>query len=195
MTVHRAHAMPPHMPHLAGVRHHFLDLPTGVRLHIAEAGPEDATPVLCLHGWPQHWWMWRRVVPHLCNDHRLVCPDIRGLGWSGWPADGDFAKERLADDALAVLDALGLSRVHLLTHDWGAWTGLLLGLRSPARVRSLLASSIIHPWHARPTMPRNTWRFLYRSRSLRPVPVRCWSTVGGTPPRCCAPAGATGHVR
>ncbi len=37
--------------------------PRGVRVHLAEAGPEDAPPVLCLHGWPQHWLIWRRVIP------------------------------------------------------------------------------------------------------------------------------------
>ena len=113
--------------------------------------------------------MWRRVIPLLRGDHRLVLPDMRGLGWSGWPADGDFAKERLADDALAILDALGLARAHLLTHDWGAWTGMLLALRSPERVRSLLALGIVHPWQPRPVMARNAWRFAYQLPLAAPV--------------------------
>jgi pimeloyl-ACP methyl ester carboxylesterase len=98
--------VPPRLPRLAGVEHRFIDLGTRVRAHVAEAGPPDAPAVLCLHGWPQHWWMWRRVLPLLDDSYRLVCPDLRGLGWSGWPDDGDFAKQRLADDALALLDAL-----------------------------------------------------------------------------------------
>jgi pimeloyl-ACP methyl ester carboxylesterase len=150
------------LPEVAGANHRSLDLPTGVRVHVAEAGPEDAPPVLCLHGWPQHWWMWRRVIPLLADDFRLVMPDMRGFGWSAWPADGDFAKARLAEDAEAVVDALGLGRVHLLTHDWGAWTGLLLATSGSTRVRSLLALGIPHPWHGRADVARNSWRFLYQ---------------------------------
>ena len=66
-----------------------------------------------MHGWPQHWWLWRDVLPVLAATHRVICPDLRGFGWSGQPADGDFAKDRLADDMLALLDVLGLDRVGL----------------------------------------------------------------------------------
>ena len=118
--------------------------------------------VLCLHGWPQHWWMWRRVIPLLRDDYRLVLPDMRGFGWSEWPRDGDFAKDRLADDAEAIVEALDLGPVHLLTHDWGAWTGILLATRGTPHVRSLLALGIVHPWQPRLTTLRNGWRFLYQ---------------------------------
>ena len=76
----------------------------------AETGPADAPPVLCLHGWPQHWLIWRGVWPALAGEYRVICPDLRGHGWSGWPDDGDFRKARLADDAVALLDVLGLQR-------------------------------------------------------------------------------------
>ena len=66
--------MTPPLPELPGVRHRTLHLPTGVRVHLAEAGPEDAPPVLCLHGWPQHWWIWRRVIPLLDGEYRLAVP-------------------------------------------------------------------------------------------------------------------------
>src|SRR3954470_7402763 len=155
-------AMAPELPALDGVTHAEYDLPTGVRMHVAEAGPPDSPPVLCLHGWPQHWWMWRGVIPLLADSHRLVCPDLRGFGWSGWPDDGDFRKQRFADDAVGLLDLLGLDRVHVLGHDWGAWTALLLGIGSPERVRSLIACSIVHPWQPHSVALRNAWRFLYQ---------------------------------
>lgn len=150
------------LPELPGVRHAFVDLPTGVRVHVAEAGPEDAPAVLCLHGWPQHWWIWRRVIPLLADGHRLICPDIRGFGWSGRPADGDFRKQRLAEDALALLDELEIERAHVLGHDWGAWTGLLLAVDAPHRLHSLLALGVLHPWQPTPLALRNAWRFAYQ---------------------------------
>jgi pimeloyl-ACP methyl ester carboxylesterase len=136
----------PAMPELDGVEHTFHDLPTGVRVHLASAGPPDAPPVLALHGWPQHWWSWRFVINELADEFRILCPDLRGLGWSGQPADDDFRKQRLADDAIALLDALGLDRVRLTGHDWGGYAAILAALTAPERFSSLLAMSIGHPW-------------------------------------------------
>ena len=161
--------MPADLPQLPGVRHRFLDLSTGVRVHVAEAGPDDAPVVLCLHGWPQHWWIWRHAIADLGGEYRLLCPDLRGLGWSGWPEDGDFSKQRLADDAVALLDAEELDRVHLLGHDWGAWTGILLAVQAPERLRSLLALGILHPWQPTAKAALNAWRFSYQVPLATPV--------------------------
>ncbi|HZO64229.1 MAG TPA: hypothetical protein VFB74_04430, partial [Kribbellaceae bacterium] len=56
---------PPDLPQLPGVSHAFIRLSTGLRMHIAEAGQPDAPTVLLLHGFPQHWWEWRKVIPPL----------------------------------------------------------------------------------------------------------------------------------
>ncbi len=154
--------MAPELPAFPGLRHAHHDLPTGVRVHVAETGPEDAPPVLCLHGWPQHFLIWRHVWPELSPRHRVICPDLRGHGWSGWPDDGDFHKARLADDAVALLDVLGLPRAHVIGHDWGGWTGLLMALDAPERVQSLLAVSVLHPWQPTSVALRNAWRFAYQ---------------------------------
>jgi pimeloyl-ACP methyl ester carboxylesterase len=157
------------LPDLPGVRHAGHDLPTGVRLHVAEAGDPAAPPLLAVHGWPQHWWMWRGVIPALAESHRVICPDLRGLGWSGQPADGDFAKERLADDMLALLDALGIERAGYLGHDWGAWTGWLVATRAPERFSRLMLVSMIHPWTPRSTALLNAWRGVYQYPLAAPV--------------------------
>ncbi|NUT56861.1 MAG: alpha/beta hydrolase [Thermoleophilia bacterium] len=154
--------MAPELPAPAGVRHGFHDLPTGVQVHVAETGPQDGPPVLLLHGWPQHFLMWRGVWPALAGSHRVVMPDLRGHGWSGWPADGDFRKARLADDVVALLDVLEIPRAHVIGHDWGAWTALLLGLGHAERVRTLLAVSIVHPWQPTSLAARNAWRMAYQ---------------------------------
>src|SRR4051794_16492594 len=120
--------MAPPLPDVPGVRHTHHELPTGVRVHVAETGPQDGRPVLALHGWPQHWLVWRGLHGPLGERHRLICPDRRGHGGSGWPADGDFRKQRLAEDALALLDELGIERADVIGHDWGGWTALLLGI-------------------------------------------------------------------
>jgi len=153
--------MPPAMPELDGVEHSSHDLATGVRVHLAAAGPQDAPPVLLLHGWPQHWWAWRHVIAEL-SDLRLLCPDLRGFGWSGQPADGDFRKQRLADDAIALLDALGLERVLLVGHDWGAYAAILAALTAPERFSGLLAMSVGHPWTPTGVALRYGWLLVYQ---------------------------------
>ena len=154
--------MPPTMPELDGVEHSFHDLPTGVRVHLAAAGPPDAPPVLAVHGWPQHWWSWRGVIGELAGEFRLLCPDLRGLGWSGLPDDGDFRKQRLADDQIALLDVLGIERVRLVGHDWGGYAALLAALTAPARFSSLAALSIAHPWAPPQVGLRHGWMLWYQ---------------------------------
>jgi pimeloyl-ACP methyl ester carboxylesterase len=160
--------MPP-LPELAGVRHARHALRTGVTLHVAEAGDPAAPPILAVHGWPQHWWLWREVIPVLARTRRVICPDLRGQGWSGQPADGDFRKERFADDMLALLDALGIERAGYLGHDWGGWTGWLVAVRAPERVSKLMAVSIVHPWAPRVATLLNAWRIAYQYPLAAPV--------------------------
>ena len=137
------------LPPVAGVRHRDVDLGQ-LRLHVAEAG--DGPPLVLLHGWPQHWWCWRRVIPRLARSHRLLIPDLRGWGWSDAPP-GDYAKATFAADVLALLDAEGLDRVALMGHDWGGYTAFLLALEHPERVERLVALDTVPPW-SRPSIPR-----------------------------------------
>jgi pimeloyl-ACP methyl ester carboxylesterase len=134
------------IPSLAGVRHELIDVGP-LRMHVALAGPEDAPPLLLVHGWPQNWWAWRDVIPELAGDFRVIAPDLRGHGWTQAPAGG-YEKEQLASDVLGMLDALGLERVSWAGHDWGGWTGFLAALRAPERLERLLALCIPHPWTA-----------------------------------------------
>jgi len=144
------------------VRDDFVDLATGVRAHVVQAGPPDAPPLLLLHGWPQHWYLWRDVIPRLADRFRLICPDNRGFGWSSDPPDGDFRKQRIADDALAVLDALGIERAGLVGHDWGGWAGWFMCLDAPERIRAFLALNIVHPWQGPRQLLTNAWRLSYQ---------------------------------
>jgi pimeloyl-ACP methyl ester carboxylesterase len=132
------------MPHVDGVRHRDVQA-AGIRFHVAEAGAADGKPVVLLHGWPQHWYVWRLVAPRLATDRRVICPDLRGFGWSDAPP-GAYEKQTLADDVLAILDALELERVDLIGHDWGAWVGFLLCLDRPDRIAHYVALNMITPW-------------------------------------------------
>jgi len=130
-------------PDLPGVEHSFVELPDGLRMHVAEAGQGD--PVLLLHGFPQHWWEWRGVIPALAEHHRVIVPDLRGTGWTDAPKTG-YERDQLLADVVALLDALEINRVHVVSHDWGALIGSLLCFEHPERVRSFLCIAIPHPF-------------------------------------------------
>jgi pimeloyl-ACP methyl ester carboxylesterase len=153
------------IPAVDGVTHRWVEA-RGLRFHVAEAGSGD-DPVLLLHGWPQHWYEWRDLMPALADRHRVLAMDLRGFGWSDAPRDG-YEKENLATDVLAVLDGLGLERVKLVGHDWGGWVGFLLCLRAPERFDRYLALNIPHLWiQVRKALP-HFWRLLYQAFVLAP---------------------------
>jgi pimeloyl-ACP methyl ester carboxylesterase len=129
-------------------------------MHVAEAG--EGEPVLALHGWPHHWYLWRAVIPRLAPHARAICPDLRGFGWTAVPGGG-YDRETMARDVLALLDALGLERVRLLGHDWGAWIGFLLCLHHPERIERFVGCSILPPWPSRDRRaPLDAWRLSYQ---------------------------------
>jgi pimeloyl-ACP methyl ester carboxylesterase len=144
-------------PHVPGVTHRFVEV-RGARLHVAEAGAGD--PVVLLHSFPQHWYAWRHVVPLLAGQYRLICPDWRGFGWSEAPPRGYDTASRAAD-ILALMDALGLRRVRLIAHDWGAHAAFMAALQAPDRVSHLLAVNAAHPWLRQRRLLPQLWRFWY----------------------------------
>ncbi|RZS90918.1 pimeloyl-ACP methyl ester carboxylesterase [Motilibacter rhizosphaerae] len=158
----------PDVPQLDGVRHSWVRAGDDLMLHVAAAGPEDAPPVVLLHGWPQHWWCWRHVIPPLARDHRVLAVDLRGCGWSDVPASG-YDKEQLAADVVGVLDTLGVERTRLVGHDWGGWVAGLLAQRHPERVTDLLLVSILPPFLPVHVPPRQAWRFGYQPLVAAPV--------------------------
>ena len=129
-------------------------------MHLAAAGKGE--PVLLLHGFPQHWWEWREVIPRLAEHYRVICPDLRGAGWTDAPPAG-YTRQQLGADLVALLDHLGLDRVRLVAHDWSAIVGLQLCLEHPARVRQYVGVASPHPWiHFSPTMLLGLWRLWFQ---------------------------------
>lgn len=154
------------LPHVPGVRHAHHRA-GDVRLHVAEAG--DGPPLVMLHGWPQHWYEWRELIPPLSRRYRVLCPDLRGFGWSEAPPRG-YDKETLARDILALLDELGVERFRLAGHDWGGWIGFLICLLAPERVERFLALNIAHPFSSlTPAAAATLWRFWYQWAIAAPI--------------------------
>lgn len=132
------------VPELAGVTHEFVEV-NGMRMHVALAGDPEAEPLILLHGWPQHWWVWRKLIGPLSETYRVIAPDLRGFGWSDAPPRS-YLKADLARDVIALADALGIDRFRLAGHDWGGMVGFHVCLEAPDRVTHYAAAGISHLW-------------------------------------------------
>lgn len=110
------------------------------------AGPEDGTPVMLLHGFPETSLSWATVAPFLtAAGLRVIAPDQRGYSSGARPSQvADYATDVLADDVVAIADALGLGSFHLVGHDWGAAVAWVAAARHADRLQSLTAVSVPH---------------------------------------------------
>lgn len=120
-----------------GTRSRFVRLPDGVRMRVVEAGPEDGEPLIVLHGYSDSWFSFSPVLPLLADRYRIIAPDLRGHGCSDRPAGG-YGMDVLADDAVRVMDALGVQRAAVLGHSMGGFVAQQVAARHPQRVERLV---------------------------------------------------------
>ena len=123
-------------------------LPDGTRIAYEEHGPPSAPPVVLLHGLGEGGVSWAAVAPRLAERHRVLALDLRGHGASDWP--GSYALERMCDDVVGVLDALGLDVVVLVGHSLGGVVAYLVAFAHPERVARLVVEDAPPPWPREP---------------------------------------------
>ena len=129
----------PPLPEVPGVDHLVVRTP-GLQTHVATIG--EGQPVVLLHGFPQHWWQWRSVAPVIAaRGYRVICPDLRGAGWTV-AANPHVERETRLHDLLALLDVLDIERAHVVSHDLGALTAMQLTYDHPERVRTAVQLSV-----------------------------------------------------
>lgn len=126
---------------IAGLEHHHADLGE-VRLHYVTAGQGE--PLVLIHGWPQTWYEWRRVMPALAREFRVIAPDLRGLGDSSRPSHG-YDKATMADDVWRLLRQLGVERCCVVGHDWGGPVAFALAAAHVEAVRRLAILDVVIP--------------------------------------------------
>lgn len=154
------------LPEVTGVSHSSITI-NGAKLHVAQAG--KGKPLLLLHGWPQHWYVWRKLIPLLKNNFQLIMPDLPGLGWSDIPRNKDFRKEKLADTIIQLINALQVKQVDLVGHDWGGWIGFLACLKKPELFRKYVALGISYPFGVTHLPLSQYRRFFYQIPLAAPL--------------------------
>ena len=117
----------------------------GIGLNVVIAG--QGPPVMLVHGFPDCHDVWRHQISALvAAGHQVIAPDTRGCGESDAPSGSrNYRIDLLVGDLLAILDQLGIARVRLAGHDWGAAIAWRLCAHHPERVDRYMALSVGHP--------------------------------------------------
>jgi pimeloyl-ACP methyl ester carboxylesterase len=115
---------------------HRKDKVNGISLHSVVGGAGPA--VLFLHGWPQTWWEWRRVMPALIERYTVIAVDLRGFGDSERPApERGYDAATMCADLVGLLDTLDVPSVNMVGHDLGGLIAYALARLHPSRVDRL----------------------------------------------------------
>lgn len=108
----------------------------GVEINYAIGGEGEA--LLLIHGWPQNWYEWHRVMPALADNYTVIVPDMRGIGDSGKPLGTEnYRKVTMAKDMHELVQSLGFSKVKIAAHDIGAMVAYAYAVQYPNEVEKL----------------------------------------------------------
>ena len=106
-----------------------------MRMHYVTLGTGE--PVVLIHGWPETWYAWRRLMPLLADQYQLIAPDMRGLGDSSRPIGGYDKKTVAADVWQLMHEHLHHNRFKVVGHDWGSPVAFRLAADHPDAVTHL----------------------------------------------------------
>ena len=125
---------------------HFVET-TGIRLHVAAAGPEEGELVVLLHGFPEFSYGFHHQMEELAaSGYRVVAPDQRGYNLSDKPERiEDYTIDQLRDDIVGLIEAFGETSAFIVGHDWGGAVAWHLAASKPVYVKKLIAINIPHP--------------------------------------------------
>ena len=119
-----------------GVTHHRAEI-NGAQLHYVSAGT-GGSPILLVHGWPETWWAFHKLIPLLATQHRVIALDLRGFGDSS-TTEGDYDVASSAEDVHQLVQHLGLGPVHVLVQDISGGLGFRFAVTHPEDVLSFTA--------------------------------------------------------
>jgi pimeloyl-ACP methyl ester carboxylesterase len=121
---------------------HHMATVNGIQLHYVMGGKGD--PVVLLHGWPETWYSWHRVMPDLAKNYTVIVPDLRGLGDSSKPPTG-YDGKTVAEDIHQLVGKLGFKTIFLVGHDIGTQVAYSYAAAHPTEVKRLAVMELTIP--------------------------------------------------
>jgi pimeloyl-ACP methyl ester carboxylesterase len=139
--------------------HHTASV-NGIQMHYVIGGHGD--PVVLLHGWPETWYAWHKVMPALSKNYTVVAPDLRGLGDSSKPLTG-YDGKTLAEDIHQLVTQLGFKTIFLVGHDIGTQVAYSYAAAHPMEVKSLAVMELTIPGFVPPGRPPLWWVIFHQT--------------------------------
>ncbi len=113
---------------------HYVEV-KGARMHYVDTGGSGSTIVM-IHGQPTWSYLWRNIIPHLEDNHRVIAIDLIGFGKSDKP-DIEYRATEHAEYVQGFMDALELDDITLVIHDWGSMLGFNFAADNPDRIKAI----------------------------------------------------------
>jgi len=135
----------------------------GIQMHYVIGG--HGYPVVLLHGWPETWYAWHKVMPALAKNYTVIAPDLRGLGDSSKPATG-YDGKTLAEDIHQLVTKLGFKTIFLVGHDWGTQVAYSYAAVHPTEVKRLAVMELTIPGFAPPGRPPLWWGIFHQTPDI-----------------------------
>ena len=125
---------------------HYAEV-SGLRFHYIDEGPNDANPVLMLHGEPSWSYLYRKMVPPVAQaGHRVIAPDLIGFGRSDkLVKQKDHSYQFHVDITTSFIEKLDLKNITLFCQDWGGLIGLRVAAANPDRFARIIAANTALP--------------------------------------------------
>lgn len=124
---------------------HYYVQNDSVKIHCASVG--EGPLIVLLHGFPDHWLGWWKVMQDLSKTHKVVAIDLRGYNLSDKPDSlVDYKIETLVGDVRAVIVGSNATSATVVGHDWGGFIAWHVAMDAPELVESLIILNMPHPW-------------------------------------------------
>ena len=115
----------------------------GIKLHTVITGSGE--PLILLHGFPEFWYCWSKVIPLLKDNFKLIVPDMRGYNLSDKPKGvKNYKIELLIEDIKCLSEKLKLSKFYLAGHDWGGAVAWIFAEKYPELLKKLIILNAPH---------------------------------------------------
>ena len=113
----------------------FIEV-NGIKLHVVQIGKGE--PLILLHGFPDFWYSWKKLILELKDYYHLIIPDLRGYNLSDKPSEvEDYKIPLLIEDVIGIGDKLELEKFYLVGHDWGGALAYCIAEKYPSRIKKL----------------------------------------------------------
>lgn len=124
--------------------HRYIQI-NDIKLHTVITGVEDAEPLLLLHGFPDFWYGWHKIMNGLSDSYHLIVPDLKGYNLSDKPLEVEpYRLEILVEDIKMLSQELGLKSFNLAGHDWGGMIAWAFAEKYPELLNKLIIINAPH---------------------------------------------------